>query len=363
MLLKSLYLYNFRNYDEAFVEFSPGINAVFGANAQGKTSLLEAVYFLISGKSFRAHHLSDMIRYGAPSFYLEAQFVKQGIDQTLKISTDGKLKKIIYNETPYQAFSVLLGILQGVIMTPDDSELIKGAPLARRQFLDLQIAQVDPLYVHYVMRYHKAMKQRNHLLRSKPQEAIESFEYEMARAGAYIISSRRKLVEDLNEKSRCVYERLSHHNQQEMLSLSYKTLIHEPLSLEEMMSFLMEQYKKMRKKESEIGSTIIGPHRDDLSINLEGKEARFFASEGQQRSCIASLKLAEWYRLRELAFDNPMIMIDDLGISLDHYRNEELLSQLLNLGQVFLSSVNPISTSSLEKPKRFIHIEQGKVLP
>ena len=144
MYLKSIYLKNFRIYKEKFIEFSPQINMIWGENAIGKTTILEAIYYLISGKSFRTEKSQDLISEGENYFYIEAQFLKHGISQSLKISFDGKERKIVYNSTRLQTATNLLGILQGVLLTPDDVELVKGSPLIRRHFFDLHSRRPIP---------------------------------------------------------------------------------------------------------------------------------------------------------------------------------------------------------------------------
>src|ERR1700722_9327244 len=167
MFLQSLYLRNFRNYDEAHFDFSPQVNRICGPNAVGKTSLLEAIYFLMAGCSCRNASTFELIKHGADFFHIQACLVKHGVEQWLKIFFSRHKKKILYNETPLPSLSCLLGILKGCVLSPDDADLVKGPPLLRRQFLDMQIAQCDPLYVHYLTRYNQAIQQRNCLLKQK----------------------------------------------------------------------------------------------------------------------------------------------------------------------------------------------------
>ncbi len=161
MHLRSLFLQQFRNYKEAYFEFSPSLNLICGPNALGKTSLLEAIHYLMIGRSFRPGHHQDLIKVGCDTFYLEAIFCKYNVDQKLRLHANAKERRIIYNSTALASSSNLLGLIQGVVMTPDDVNLVKGPPALRRQFLDIQIAQIDPLYVHHLGRYSRAMRQRN----------------------------------------------------------------------------------------------------------------------------------------------------------------------------------------------------------
>jgi DNA replication and repair protein RecF len=333
--LKSIYLKNFRIYKEKLIEFSPQINVIWGANAIGKTTILEAIYYLISGKSFRTDKPQDLISSGQSYFYIEAQFVKHGILQTLKVSYDGKDRKIFYNSTKLALATHLLGIMQGVLMTPGDADLVKGSPQVRRHFFDLQIAQADPLYVHYITRYLKAMQQRNCLLKRKSHIAIDSFEHEMAVAAAYISTERQQLVKDLEVLSGTIHKKLA--GDDERLNVQYKTPSATVIERDKLKTYYLELFKKNRMREMELGCTLSGPHKDDLLIFVNEKEARQFASEGQQRCAVTSLRLSEWDRLKNASLSCPLMLIDDLGISLDKNRKAAILTHLQSLSQVFIT--------------------------
>lgn len=343
MFLRTLFLHHFRPYREASFDFCSDINAILGPNAKGKTSLLEAIYFLITGSSFRTSQASDLIHLGQPYFYLEATFVKHGIEQTLKIHCSHKERKIIHNSTPCPSSAGLLGLLQGVMVAPDDLALVKGGPQERRQFLDLQIAQADPLYVHHLTRYHRAMRQRNCLLKSKNSASIDSWEYEMSNAAAYLVRQRAIALQDLQINSKPLYEMFCG-GQEDNLVLIYRTGAPNPIaeSHDNLKQYHLQQLQKLRRREMELGFTLSGPHKDDFLIAIGDREVRFFASEGQQRSCVAALRLAEWERLYRLAGEAPLMLIDDVGVSLDGQRRERLLNHLCSLGQVLVTSTEQL---------------------
>ncbi len=333
MHLRTLYLQNFRLYSEAAFDFTPGINTISGPNASGKTTVLEAIYLLMTGRSFRTAQLGDLIRQGSPYFYVEAAFLKHEVEQRIKISYDGKERKIFFNSSPCRSPSDLLGLLQGALVTPDDAALVKGAPALRRQYLDMQLAQVDPLYVHHLTRYHRAMRQRNCLLKAKNGNGIESWESEMAKAAAYVSLHRAKAIQELQAISRPLQEKLS--GSDAALSLKYQTAA--PLQ-SDLAFYYSELYRKNRRREMDLGMTLHGPHKDDIAILLGEQEARHFGSEGQQRSCVAALRLAEWERLKQQSNELPLMLIDDFGISLDNERKERLMQHIAQLSQVFLTS-------------------------
>lgn len=337
MFLRTLYLRNFRCYEEAAFEFSPGVNLIHGPNAQGKTSILEAVHFLSTGQSFRTSQIKELIRIGAPSFYLEAVFEKHGIEQTLKVTCDPQERRIMYNNTLCSSTTSLWGLLQGVTMTPDDIAVVKGGPQLRRQFLDMQIAQADPLYVHHLTRYHRALRQRNIMLRSRKTASIEIWELEMAKSAAYLVQQRTRAAMELQVTSSDLYQMIGGEKCRLELRYSGPQAGAKPLHIA-----YLEQWQKMRPREIEIGYTLVGPHRDDCFIALDGREVRFFASEGQQRSCVAAMRLAEWKRLHALVEEPPLMLMDDVGMGLDSMRRERLLSSAQDLGQVFLTATQTL---------------------
>lgn len=347
MQIRSLYLKNFRSYEEAFVEFSPRLNIIYGPNGCGKTTLLEAIYLFICGRSFRQTDNSNLIKIGTPYFFLEANFVKNGLEQKLKISWDGKERRISHNTTNYPSFTSLLGLLKGIVFCPDDVSLIKGSPAVRRHYLDLQAAQIDPLYVHHLSRFNRAMKQRNYLLKTKNTAAIEGWEYEMAQSAAYLIRQRKLAVEELLVKGRELFFRLA--DSQAELQIQYRTPAPETGDLGDLKNFFIKRYQSLRGKELQMGFTLSGPHKDDLAIAINGQEARIYGSEGQQRSCVAALRLAEWMRIKIHGADGlPLLLIDDIGTGLDEVRLGALLNEIQNLGQTYLTATRDMQIEGLK---------------
>jgi DNA replication and repair protein RecF len=335
MHLKSLYLHNFRLYREAFFEFSPNINIICGPNAVGKTSLIEAIHFLASGQSFRTHQSAHLIRSDASYFYLEAHFVKCGIDQCLKITYSAKEKKIFLNSTRYPSIASLMGLLLSVAFSPGDIELIKGSPQGRRQFLDIQLSQADPFYLHHCSRYARAMKQRNCLLKAKKSHSIQSWEHEMAVSAAYILQKRMMLLQELQSTASIFYQRIS--EELNPLNLDYRSSVQVMPDLSSQRGHYLDLYEKNRHREMLLASTLVGPHKDDLGLLIGENDSRFFASEGQMRSCAAALRLGEWERLFKATGEKPLMLLDDVRTSLDEHRASRLFSLFGSLGQLFLT--------------------------
>ena len=356
MYLKTLYLRNFRNYLDFEVHFSDRLNVFYGNNGEGKTNLLEAIYFLSTGRSFRTNKLQELISHGKDFFYLEAVFEKNNLEETLKIYFDANSKKIYCNEKKYLSFHQLLGCFPTVLHTPHDAELVEGSPGARRRFLNLYLAQQDPIYIHHWVRYWKAMKQRNTLLKRKVTDTIDCWEEQMANSAAYLTQKRAIALDELSKP-------LESFNQQFNPKDEPITLKYTPSSCSHIQNAKQEYTRLLqsnRKKELLLGSTITGPHRDDFLISLKNQAAKSFASEGQKRSCAISLKLAEWEKLCQHT-NLPAIMgFDDLGMHLDASR-QSLLKQLLSsLHQVFITT--PYEPDALYEGKcQFFQIQKGKI--
>lgn len=358
MWLKRLVLKNFRNYKHADIEFDHGTNLILGQNAQGKTNILEAISLLSTGRSFRTRDLSDAIRCGESFFFLEVFFEKEGVEQTLSLAFDGASKKIQHNETSHQSFLSLLGILPSVFIVPEDIALIIGGPAERRKFLDMHIAQVDPLYVYHLGRYYKAMKQRNALLKQHDSMSIGSWEAIMAQAASYLVSTRQKHLQILLPYAQKIMSLLS--GMQDVLFLEYKPSTPDPLHYQQLEECYVKMFFRLRSKEMIFGSTLHGPHKDDIEISIQSRLAKYFGSEGQKRSAVTSLLLAQKEVMKDHMESPPLVAIDDFGAHFDAARNKELITLTQGKGQTFLTS--PLCSDEIrELSKQTLFVEAGSI--
>lgn len=352
-MLKKLYLHHFRNYTQTEITFSSGVNWICGENAQGKTNILEAIYLLSTGRSFRTHQLGQLIQQGAEFFYIEAEIEKEGVPQKLKLSFDGETKKVEFNATSYSYFSPLLGLIPQVLYAPEDLALIAGTPASRRKLLDMHLAQIDPVYLHHLARYHKAMRQRNELLKIKSEEAIEPWEKTMAYSAHYLLSKRTALIQRIQTPLATRCKELS--LETDSLHIEYQNSLHAS-SAEEI--FLL--FKKHRKKELHIGATLYGPHRDDVIFSLQGLSAKSFGSMGQQHSAAAALRLSLWEDLQKQTGDLPLFSVDDFGAHLDATRQKQFQQALRGLKQIFLTT--PHVNAEIFPEKKVFEIRSGNVI-
>jgi DNA replication and repair protein RecF len=361
MRLRSLYLKDFRLFQIERIDFSEHTNHFIGDNAQGKTTLIEALFLLSSGKSFRTHHLKDLVREGAERFMLVCHFERYGIEQKIELASDGVQHSLKINSSSSHKLSSLLGLIGGVVISPEDSPLIKAAPEERRRFLDHHLCTLDPLYVHHLHRYRRALKQRSALLKARSEATLHIWDEELAKSAGYLIYKRLVAVEQLEKRALPILKEIS--EGKETLSLKYRASFSIPYKKGEIPppktihEALTQALKKCRSKDLVFQSTSIGAHRDELVIELDGKAAKVFASEGQKRSILYALRLAQWQLISDESEDPPFIAIDDIGSCLDDQRLGRLISAISQKGQVFLSS----PTSKGPKADSCFLLEQGKV--
>jgi DNA replication and repair protein RecF len=332
MQLKRLRLSSFRNYNEREFIFTPGINTIKGKNGTGKTNLLEALYLLSTGRSFRTTKLEELIKYGKKHFFIEATFDKDKIEHTLSIGYNGKERKILHNGSKIDTFSSLLGHLPSVLHAPCDIALVAGMPLTRRRFLNIHLSQVSPAYLAHLTRYTKALRQRNALLKEGITTSIEIWENEMVTSATEIYKGRREALEHFSEMITPIAGNIS--GNRETFTLRYN-----PCPSDNFAEFL----ESFREKDLILGTTSRGPHRDEFTISMEKTRAKSFSSEGQKHSFVAAMKIAEWDRLRQLRDVPPLFLLDDFGAHMDPERRERFQIEVEKLPQVILTSPESIN--------------------
>ncbi|MHB1652522.1 MAG: DNA replication/repair protein RecF [Desulfitobacteriaceae bacterium] len=326
MRIHSFIISNFRNYDKNTVNLSPGINIFIGSNGQGKTNILEGIYYLLHGKSYRVQRESELIRWGEISFKLYGEFSL--VDRRIRIEShyQNKHKMIKVNDVPIRRLSEYIGTINAVSFSPDDLAMVKGGPAERRRFLDLHISQIRPGYISQLNSYNKALQQKNFLLKSNVSDQqkrtqITLWNEQIILFGQKIMVNRLELVQRLKKVSEQIYSSISSGN--ERIGMMYFSL-----GKNDSEQAILDFSKTLElKKEDEIKRQIslVGPHRDDLVIELDDKPARIYASQGQQRSIVLSLKLAEVELIKNQKGEYPLLLLDDVLSELDHLRRKYLL--------------------------------------
>ena len=331
MLLERVKVRGFRNIENEEVFFSPGVNFIYGKNAEGKTNLLEAVYYFSRGKSFRGATDRELCSFGRSGFEISADFLGGGRRKTLLYRTEGRDKVRLYNGAPVDRASEMIGHFRAVLFHPEHLLLVKGSPEGRREFLNVAIAGNDPSYLSLYATYAKILEERNSLLKlaHKGGPFIEDefcvWSERLAAAAASITARRYEYVRRLSFAAADILTSLS--AGRETLTVGYQSEVLEN-SIPILSEIYANLYKNEVRREIAAGFTVHGPHHDDLSLTLSGHAAREFASQGQQRSITLALKLAEGEVSRELTGEYPVFLFDDVMSELDPARRQFLLSSL-----------------------------------
>lgn len=324
MILKSVALNHFRNYSDLSLEFDKGTNILYGDNAQGKTNVLESVYVSGTTRSHKGSKDRELIQFGEEEAHIRTVVEKKEkiyqIDMHIKKS---RSKGIAINKIPIKRAAELFGILNIVFFSPEDLNIIKNGPSERRRFLDVELCQVDKIYLFHLTNYNRILNQRNKLLkdinfRPELKDTLPVWDMQLIDYGKKIIASRKKFVNRLNEIVYGIHKKIS--GDREELILRY-----EPDAEEEK---LEEELMKNQERDLKMGMTSVGPHRDDMCFLIRDIDIRRFGSQGQQRSCALSLKLSEIELVKESIQETPVLILDDVLSELDSSRQNFLLNSI-----------------------------------
>lgn len=343
MHLAHLRLRDFRNYARLDVDFAPGFHLLLGDNAQGKTNILEAIYLMATLRSFRGVGGAQMIRHGAKGYFVGGNVVGQG-DHEIKMYWALRERKLTLDGQPVKKLGDYFGALRTVVFCTEDLQLIKGTARARRRFIDLLLAQTNPIYLPLLQRYMHTVRARNALLKQRTvdEAALESFSAEMVKLGNEIIRARRELVPKFSPLARLAYRRIS--NDAEELRIEYQPSVKNDFAVE---------LASSRARERTFRATLVGPHRDDLQLLQNEKSAAQFGSEGQKRTLAIALKMAQAEFLAGIHGSPPILLIDDVMGELDVKRRSGFLPLLEQArrtrGQVFMTCTEENWPSELGK--------------
>lgn len=330
MVIKSLELKNYRNYKDLYIEFSDGTNILYGNNAQGKTNILEAIYVCATTKSHRGSKDREIINFNTEDAHIcmrvSRRDIVHKIDMHLKRS---KTKGAAIDGLIVKKSSELFGVVNVVFFSPEDLGIIKNGPSERRRFIDLELCQLNKIYLHHLTNYNKVVNQRNNLLRQLSmapalKETLEVWDDQLVSYGGQIIAQRRKFVRELNDLIGPIHDKLS--GGKEVLRLVYEPSVDED-------SFAKVLSAK-RANDIRLKTSSVGPHRDDINFIVNGIDIRRFGSQGQQRTAALSLKLAEIELVKSKINDTPVLLLDDVLSELDSFRQNYLLESIKDIQTV-----------------------------
>lgn len=364
MRISRLHLEQFRNIESLSVFPCETVNIIYGDNAQGKTNLLEAIWLLSGAKSFRGAKDADLIRFGERRALIESDFFCAGRQQTSKIQLEGK-KTAWLNDIRQDSITAFAGIFTTVVFSPSHLGLVKDGPAGRRKFLDTSICQITPRYIGMIGQYQRILLQRNTLLKdisyaSALLDTLDIWDEKLSALGGVIIRMRMEYTRRLQKEAEDIYKGIS--MERESFSLDYRPFelpVQEGQTQREISSLLLEKMMQNRSEDLRSGSTGIGPHRDDLEISINGRSVRSFGSQGQQRSSVLALKLAESRCIGDILGERPVILLDDVMSELDQNRREYLLNHLTG-SQIFITCCDKGYFSRLEGGRVF-RMEHGRL--
>lgn len=365
MRVEKIALNGFRNYEWETTEFAPGTNVICGANAQGKTNLLEAVYMLSSGRSFRTRFDKELIGFGYSEGQILAEVFSHERQQTVDLRMRaGQAKRITVNGGKKTA-SELAGVVNVVLFSPDDLNLIKEGAAVRRRLMDNAISQIRPRYAEILTEFNKLYEHKTRILkdwREKPSllDTLDEFSDGMARASAQLIRYRASYAARLNQTAPVIHRDFS--GKDEELAIAYQTVstVHDPFaSAREIYYDICEHQEAHRQAELDSAQCLTGAHKDDLEIRINGRSARSFASQGQTRTAALSLKLAEREILQAETGEMPILLLDDVLSELDQKRQEFVLNRIGG-GQTLITCCEDAEISR-RTGGRVLLVEKGKI--
>ena len=369
MKLTNLQLQNFRNYESVQLEFTDGVHVFIGENAQGKTNLMESIYALAMTKSHRTTNDKELIGWNK-----EFATIKGTVEKTatktnieLQFSKKGKIAKVNYLEQ--KRLSSYLGNLNVILFAPENLTLVKGSPQNRRKFVDMELGQMSSLYLYDLVEYNRVLKQRNTYLKQlaikkkQPDEYLDVLSEMLSELASKIVFHRLDFMKQLEALAIPIHDQLS--LGREKFSVSYQATIplEDGLTPSQMKEIYMNQFKKNQTREADQATTLIGPHRDDLIFYLNEIPVQTYGSQGQQRSTVLSLKLAEIELMKLSTGEYPLLLLDDVLSELDDDRQTHLIKAIENKVQTFITttSLDGIKQQFINEPV-VIPIEKGTIL-
>ncbi len=367
MIVKKLELDFFRNYSHLEAEFDPRVNLIYGDNAQGKTNLLEAVAYLSAARSHRARYDREMIMLDVDSAFVKGEVFSRDRDFTLEARLlRGKGRQLWSNGVKLKTAGELAGILNTVLFCPEDLSLIRAGSEERRRFLDGAICQLRPRYTQALAEYSRLYGHKTRILRDWQEnpsllQMLDDFSLRMAQTGAVIIHYRAHFIKRLRERAPAIHANFS--GGREELELRYQTVstVNDPLMRpRELLPLLLEHQEKHRQAELDSRQCLSGPHKDDLMVDIGGKNAKTYASQGQTRTAALSLKLAQREIFQEETGEWPVLLLDDVLSELDPKRQSFVLNRIQG-GQVFITCCEEEKLEGLEGGKAF-HIQNGRLM-
>ena len=359
MFIKKLMLINYRNYEKLDINFGKGVNVFIGDNAQGKTNILEAIYYCAFAKSHRTTRDRELINWNNHESYISLGIAKERLDKKIdiKILKDGK-KAIKVNSIKINKIGELFGIFNVVMFSPEDLKIVKDSPGVRRRFIDMELCQLNKKYYYNLVQYNKVLNERNVVLKNKnlSEEMLDIYDEQLSSYGEYVIKERLKYFEKLNYYGVQVHKDIT--SNKENIEFKYQSTIKDLSKIKEN---FYEALKKSRKKDIEKGISTIGLHRDDFSIFINNVDIKNFGSQGQQRTAVLTIKFASLRIIKEITGEYPVLLLDDVLSELDFSRKKYILSTIGEIQTVITCTGIEDIYSYLDSNSKIFKVKNGIV--
>lgn len=366
MLVKSLHLVDFRNYELLNLHLGAGVTVLSGHNAQGKTNIVEALHLLATGRSHRTRQDREMIRWQTQQASVSIALSRTDGDHHLEVRLGGKQRKQAFvDHIPSPRIMDMLGQFNAVLFSPEDLALIKEGPALRRRFMDIEISQMRPTYCYALAQYQRALAQRNQIIKSwakNPhwQAMLPEWDAQLCGAGAQVTRVREEVMQTLSQMAGEQHVSLTG----QWLDVAYQPNIRmqQGMSMADLQAAMAEKLEEGLQRDIARGSTGAGPHRDDIAITLDGMDLRTFGSQGQQRTAALCLKLAELELMHQLTGEMPMLLLDDVMSELDEKRRTMLLNRSHG-AQTIITCTSAEALPSFDYQPVILQVNDGQVSP
>ena len=360
MFIKRLQMLNYRNYNALDIELCPNVNVFMGDNAQGKTNILEAIYYCAFAKSHRTSKDKELINWNGEHAFISVDVGRERLDKRIDISIlkDGK-KSIRINKIKIKKIGELFGNFNVVMFSPEDLRIIKDSPGVRRKFIDMELCQLNPKYYYNLVQYNKVLNERNILLRNRntSSEMLEIYDMQLVEFGYNIIRDRIKYIESLNKYAEKIHSDIT--SGKEKINFKYISTIKDLENIKENFYTLLE---KNRSKDCDRGITSIGPHRDDFFAYINDIDTKSYGSQGQQRTAVLTMKFSSLEIIKELTGEFPVLLLDDVLSELDFNRKKYILSTIGQIQTVITCTGIEDLYEYLDEKAKVFKVKNGEIV-
>ncbi|PRO64337.1 DNA replication/repair protein RecF [Alkalicoccus urumqiensis] len=369
MQIHSLELKDYRNYDSLELTFDHQVNVILGENAQGKTNLMEAIYVLGMARSHRTPRDKELIRWDQPFARIRGGLSNRRGPADMEVVFSRRGKKVKVNAIEKKRLSEFVGTCTIVMFAPEDLTLVKGSPQVRRRFLDMELGQINNVYLYHLSQYYKILKQRNQWLkelrerrRDSDDAMLDVMTGQLVDAGAEVLLRRFQFLDKLAQWAAPIHQDISRGREELEVSYDASAEVDRTMTIDELKHALHEAFAGVREQEMRRGTTQAGPHRDDLSFFVNGRNIQTYGSQGQQRTTALSLKLAEIELIYEKTGEYPILLLDDVLSELDDHRQTHLLNAIKGRVQTFVTttSVDGLDHELLSEAGTY-YVEEGTI--